>query len=313
MQAARTLPQHSTRLPSASLAVIRSTCMQHVHPVRSSLIEGAPWFSSHRQVAYGALAAITRGCCSTSSSSPAAHHIHSLRAHPYQQTRGVRCYSTPGLSPPSGAPQHISWLQEVQVWCPSAPATTDSLSNTSSGSNGSSTNNSTSSSYSGSSNGSSSGSTSGYHEPRFKRISEADLQQRSSSFDAIVVLAGGLTLDGGLPEWVHRRMDVARDLHILQGRRPAIVCAGELVLASRCCRTWSPCSTRRSSTPFCMSCMARAPPHAAGQELWQAPWDTHLGHVRLQLCVHSVTLRSDQRGHYCFLLVRSTPTVTCLL
>jgi hypothetical protein len=45
------------------------------------------------------------------------------------------------------------------------------------------------------------------------------------------VLAGGLTPDGGLPEWVHRRMDVARDLHIMQGRRPPIICSGVLTVS----------------------------------------------------------------------------------
>jgi hypothetical protein len=69
-----------------------------------------------------------------------------------------------------------------------------------------------------------------YWPPRFKQVSEAQLVSAdpASSFDAIIVLAGGLTPDGGLPEWVCRRMDVARDLHLLQGRRPPIVCSGGL-------------------------------------------------------------------------------------
>ncbi|WIA12187.1 hypothetical protein OEZ85_012258 [Tetradesmus obliquus] len=45
-------------------------------------------------------------------------------------------------------------------------------------------------------------------------------------FDAIVVLAGGLLPDGGLPVWAARRLDVARDLHMLLDRQPPILCSG---------------------------------------------------------------------------------------
>lgn len=44
--------------------------------------------------------------------------------------------------------------------------------------------------------------------------------------DAIMVLAGGLLRDGGLPLWVARRLDVAHGLHVLQQHRPPVVCLG---------------------------------------------------------------------------------------
>ena len=154
-----------------------------------------------------------------------------------QPCRSVRCFSTPGLNPPSGPVQHISWLQDVQAWCPEPLASTSS--------NGSSTtsSNSSSSSNDGSSNGSKGSSTSAaaYRPPRFKQLSEAELQDPANTFDAIIVLAGGLTPDGGLPEWVNRRMDVARDLHLLQGRRPPILCSGEQQQAHPAAAAPMPC------------------------------------------------------------------------
>jgi hypothetical protein len=48
----------------------------------------------------------------------------------------------------------------------------------------------------------------------------------SMHFDVIVVLAGGLLPDGGLPSWAERRLDVGRDLHMMLGRRPPILCSG---------------------------------------------------------------------------------------
>jgi hypothetical protein len=152
--------------------------------------------------------------CSSSSSSSVLHPC-----------RSVRCFSTPGLNPPSGPVQHISWLQDVQAWCPEPLASTSSNGSRTSSSNS----NSSSSNNDGSSNGSKGSNTSAaaYRPPRFKQLSESDLQDPANTFDAIIVLAGGLTPDGGLPEWVNRRMDVARDLHLLQGRRPPILCCGE--------------------------------------------------------------------------------------
>jgi hypothetical protein len=150
-----------------------------------------------------------------------------------QHRHSVRCYSTPNLTLPSEAIQHISWLQDIQVWCPDHLDTSSSSSKSSSSSSGYSPVSVDSSSDSSSSTNGSSGSSSStaaavYHPLRFQQLAEAQLRDPSSTFDAIIVLAGGLTADGGLPEWVHRRMDVARDLHLLQGRRPSIVCSGEV-------------------------------------------------------------------------------------
>lgn len=41
------------------------------------------------------------------------------------------------------------------------------------------------------------------------------LQQQLRGVDGVMVLAGGLKRNGGLPEWVHRRLDLARDAHHL--------------------------------------------------------------------------------------------------
>lgn len=44
--------------------------------------------------------------------------------------------------------------------------------------------------------------------------------------DAVIMLAGGLLPDGGLPEWVTRRLDTAYDIHLLQQRRCPILMLG---------------------------------------------------------------------------------------
>jgi hypothetical protein len=62
----------------------------------------------------------------------------------------------------------------------------------------------------------------------------------TTGFEAIVVLAGGLTPDGGLPEWVTRRLDAACDLHMLQPSRPTILCLGEREHAGGLPRTATP-------------------------------------------------------------------------
>lgn len=114
--------------------------------------------------------------------------------------RSVRCFSTPGLQPPSNS-HSISWLQDVQVLLPEPLTATPT----------------DSSSSSSASNGNGNSSSSSYRPPKFKQLSEAQLSLDagtsssssgsgggSGAFDAIIVLAGGLTPDGGLPEWVHR-------------------------------------------------------------------------------------------------------------
>lgn len=44
--------------------------------------------------------------------------------------------------------------------------------------------------------------------------------------DAIIILAGGLTAEGGLPPWVVNRLDRAAELHASQGGRGYVVCSG---------------------------------------------------------------------------------------
>jgi hypothetical protein len=64
-------------------------------------------------------------------------------------------------------------------------------------------------------------------EQDFAVLQAADLP--NMQFDAIVVLAGGLLPDGGLPVWAERRLDLGRDLHMMLGRRPPILCSGEVL------------------------------------------------------------------------------------
>lgn len=49
---------------------------------------------------------------------------------------------------------------------------------------------------------------------------------RSAPVDAVLLLAGGLLPDGGMPEWVCRRLDTAYDVHLLQQRSCPIVLLG---------------------------------------------------------------------------------------
>lgn len=47
---------------------------------------------------------------------------------------------------------------------------------------------------------------------------EAELSlQSNSDYDVIMVLGGGLTFEGGFPEWVHRRLDAALHFYQVQG------------------------------------------------------------------------------------------------
>ncbi|CAL5218988.1 g743 [Coccomyxa viridis] len=45
-------------------------------------------------------------------------------------------------------------------------------------------------------------------------------------YDAVIALAGGLTPQGGLPEWVTRRLDAAAEIYHLQGRACPVLCLG---------------------------------------------------------------------------------------
>ncbi|CAL8461631.1 g1162 [Coccomyxa elongata] len=47
-----------------------------------------------------------------------------------------------------------------------------------------------------------------------------------NDYDAIIVLAGGLTPDGGLPEWVTRRLDAGADIQRQQGKQCPVLCLG---------------------------------------------------------------------------------------
>ena len=47
-----------------------------------------------------------------------------------------------------------------------------------------------------------------------------------SELDAVVMLAGGLLPDGGMPDWVSRRLDAAHDVHLLQRRRCPVLMLG---------------------------------------------------------------------------------------
>lgn len=124
----------------------------------------------------------------------------------------VRCSSaaspTPLPQPQQPPPPQLAWLTDVSMLLPC-----------SSNSNNSDINNN---------NGSSSSST--WQAPQYEQLPPGQLN--TLQLDAIFVLAGGLLPDGGLPEWVHRRLDLARELHLQQHRRPPIVCLGELAY---CC------------------------------------------------------------------------------
>jgi hypothetical protein len=243
MKAARRLGSslHLGRVPSSAVCavhtcprVLHQAAQQQAHFVSRLLPAATP--SSHIS---------SRRSSSSSSSSSSRHLLPGVQQSSellLQHRHGVRCYSTPNLTPPSEPVQTISWLQDIQVWCPD-PLGTGSSSSTSSSSSGSSSgyspvgldsssDSNSSSSMNGSSGSSSSTAAAVYHPQRFQQLVEAQLRDPSSTFDAVIVLAGGLTADGGLPEWVHRRMDVARDLHLLQGRRPPIVCSGEVKSAA---------------------------------------------------------------------------------
>lgn len=157
--------------------------------------------------------------------------------HRRRQGSGLRCTHSPGFS----STAKPSWLQEVVAWCPE-PINSIQHTNSNGSSeanNGSSGDHSTpevtskgshavdhNGGSSAKSDNSSSRNTPGYCPPHFQHLPEACLSDPSCCFDAIIVLAGGLTPDGGLPEWVNRRMDVARDLHLLQGRKPLILSSG---------------------------------------------------------------------------------------
>lgn len=53
------------------------------------------------------------------------------------------------------------------------------------------------------------------------------LPLEQQQFDAVVMLAGGLLPDGGLPPWVTRRLDTCFDIAALQQRPCPVLCLGE--------------------------------------------------------------------------------------
>ncbi|GBF93965.1 hypothetical protein Rsub_06214 [Raphidocelis subcapitata] len=54
----------------------------------------------------------------------------------------------------------------------------------------------------------------------------AALAASGPPLDAVVMLAGGLHPDGGLPDWVSRRLDTSFDIHLTQQRRCPILMLG---------------------------------------------------------------------------------------
>jgi hypothetical protein len=155
--------------------------------------------------------------------------------------RVTRCYSTANPAACQTGPGSISWLCEVQAWpsqtaheqTPSSNGGTAIAAPSSNGSaNGAANGNGTTGSNGGSGHEASVTSSSNTisTEQDFRVLQAVDLP--SMQFDAIVVLAGGLLPDGGLPVWAERRLDVGRDLHMMLGRKPPILCSGELAAPS---------------------------------------------------------------------------------
>lgn len=142
----------------------------------------------------------------------------------FTTSRKVQCCSTPCQKPPGPLDHPIPWLCEVQTW-PGAIASLSSGDQTFNRSNGNNNGNGSNGST-----GQEASSTALPASTAEALIRDSDAHNLDSmQFDAIMVLAGGLTTDGGLPEWVHRRLDVARGLHLMHSRKPPVVCLGTLV------------------------------------------------------------------------------------
>eukprot|EP00879_Flechtneria_rotunda_P024790 GHRR01026303.1.p1 GENE.GHRR01026303.1~~GHRR01026303.1.p1 ORF type:complete len:383 (+),score=104.28 GHRR01026303.1:535-1683(+) len=142
-----------------------------------------------------------------------------------QMSTAIMCHSTQQ----PGSPQQISWLSQAHQWPSQMQTSMDHGTPLGENGNGSSRSAFGSGNYN-SNSGSSSSSSNGYNrhssetQPGFAALDATDLHEQH--IDAIMVLAGGLTPHGGLPDWVHRRLDVARDLHLLKDRKPPIICLG---------------------------------------------------------------------------------------
>jgi hypothetical protein len=231
-RAAAVLQQHAGVLlhPSCRVHAAAAVCKTHrLQACRHAQLQ------LHPATQYTAQAAISDSSSSSTGTTVGVLNIQRSAAR-------VRRYSTANPAAGQTGPGSISWLCEVQAW-PSQAAheQTASINGGTAASNPSS-------------NGSAVGSTNGNGanheaavtssssiistEQEFAVLQAADLP--SMQFDAIVVLAGGLLPDGGLPVWAERRLDVGRDLHIMLGRKPPILCSGEMadlsifVLSSSC-------------------------------------------------------------------------------
>jgi hypothetical protein len=121
------------------------------------------------------------------------HPQQRRRHHQQQQRRGVAMRSTP-------TPNGIAWLDAID-FAPNFRGV-DSSGNGSSGGNGSNISSTTT------------------------NTAAALSALAGSELDAVVMLAGGLLPDGGMPDWVARRLDAAHDVHLLQQRRCPVLMLG---------------------------------------------------------------------------------------
>lgn len=121
---------------------------------------------------------------------------------------GVRCHCTPVSKPPGPLNHPIPWLCEVQAWPDTAAVAAVSTIDNSTAAHQPDGNGSSAESFGTLTPASSSNGSRTSHWPASAAedqvIEVAADGLANMQFDAIMVLAGGLTADGGLPEWVHR-------------------------------------------------------------------------------------------------------------
>jgi hypothetical protein len=213
---------HPSRRVHAAAAVCRTYRLQACRHAQLQL---------HPATQYTAQAAISNSSSSSRGTTAGVLNVKRSAAR-------VRCYSTANPAAGQTGPGSISWLCEVQAWPSQAAHEQTASSNGDAGASNPSSNGSAIGSTNG--NGAAGSNRQGLNhevavtssssiistEKDFAVLQAADLA--SMQFDAIVVLAGGLQPDGGLPVWAERRLDVGRDLHMMLGRKPPILCSGEM-------------------------------------------------------------------------------------
>jgi hypothetical protein len=112
----------------------------------------------------------------------------------------------------TASPQGISWLASVEFGAPlSASSNGSAAGQRFAGLDGSST---------------SGAAADGTSTRRPSAAAALAALQREPPLDAVVMLAGGLHPDGGLPDWVSRRLDTAHDLAKLQQQRCPVLMLG---------------------------------------------------------------------------------------